>query len=177
MNPAMFYDYLPAEEQKKWDEAKTLLEKIQKNQLPACLAHLIFENVEDVRFSTNFSFCEIVIFSERFSGVKRKHVRHEFAKQSIKISAISLLRWLLMIWCSKKVQHMIGVWKMRPRWKKFRFSKRTPRNLNFTIYRQLPQCFLRTLPSSVWDCSTKDLTAKMKAGKISAQNFNTIILK
>jgi len=47
MNPAMFYDYLPAEEQKNWDDAKTLLEKIQKNQLPACLAHLIFENVED----------------------------------------------------------------------------------------------------------------------------------
>ena len=92
MNPAMFYDYLPAEEQKKWDEAKTLLEKIQKNQLPACLAHLIFENVEDVRFATNLSFSEIFIFSERFSGVKRKHVRHEFAKQSIKISAISLLR-------------------------------------------------------------------------------------
>ena len=91
MNPAMFYDYLPAEEQTKWDEAKKLLEKIQKNQLPACLAHLIFENVEDVRFSINSSFCKIDIFSERFSGAKPKHVRHESAKRSIKISAISLL--------------------------------------------------------------------------------------
>jgi len=47
MNPDMFYQYLPPEEQIKWDQAKKLLEKILKNELPACLAHLIFKSTDD----------------------------------------------------------------------------------------------------------------------------------
>jgi len=48
MNPDMFYQYLPPGEQNKWDQAKKLLEKILKNDLPACLGHLIFPNTDEV---------------------------------------------------------------------------------------------------------------------------------
>ena len=58
MNPDMFYQYLPPEEQIKWDQAKKLLEKILKNELPACLAHLIFKSTDDVRFLTDESFLD-----------------------------------------------------------------------------------------------------------------------
>ena len=49
INPDMFYEYLPLEEQHKWDQAKNLLEKILRNQLPACLGHVLFHNPDDVR--------------------------------------------------------------------------------------------------------------------------------
>ena len=49
MNTDMFYHTLPPDEQPKWDQAKNLLEKIQKNQLPACLGHVLFHNPDDVR--------------------------------------------------------------------------------------------------------------------------------
>ena len=58
MNPDMFYQYLPPEEQIKWDKAKKLLEKILKNELPACLAHLIFKSTDDVRFLPDESFLD-----------------------------------------------------------------------------------------------------------------------
>ena len=50
MNPYMFYHTLPPDEQPKWDQAKKLLEQIQRNQLPACLAHLTFKNADKVIF-------------------------------------------------------------------------------------------------------------------------------
>ena len=56
MNPDMFYQYLPPGEQVKWDQAKKLLEKILKNDLPACLGHLIFPNTDEVRFEQFLAF-------------------------------------------------------------------------------------------------------------------------
>ena len=100
------------------------------------------------------------------SGVKRKPLKKEFAMRWIKKWFISN-RWPLVIWYSKKVRIMTGVWKMSPQWKKFHFSRRIAWNHNFTIYRPLPRCILRIQPSSVSDFSINVLTVKMKAGKIS----------
>lgn len=175
MNPDMFYHHLPQEEQPKWDQAKNLLESIQMNKVPACLGHLTFLNTREVRFSKNlYIFLQITIFSVMISWTKQKRIKQKSAMTSINNHVLTIY-FLRMIWCLKKVHHMTGVWKMSRHWRKFHFSIKIQRNRGFTKYRQLPQCFLRTLPSSVWDCSTKILTAKMRAGKISVWDEAFII--
>ena len=79
MNPDMFYQYLPPEEQIKWDQAKKLLEKILKNELPACLAHLIFKSTDDVSFLADESFSDFFSFSVMCSGPKLMDTKKESA--------------------------------------------------------------------------------------------------
>merc|ERR1712137_693118 len=91
MNTDMFYHTLPPDEQPKWDQAKNLLEKIQKNQLPACLGHLTFETTDE---------------RDEFWGKTEGYKKRICAEVNQKVDLIDPLTPEHLVF--KKVQHMTG---------------------------------------------------------------------